>query len=93
MIADICHRDHATFDLEIRDLIDSALAHLLYTLASVHGVSTVIAALARNFGRCTAQIAVRNRLAHTARSGRCGSSLFDVGQEMAGPAFSLPAMR
>jgi hypothetical protein len=70
LTADTDHRDHATVELAIRDLIDQALAH--FPSGSMHANSawTVIAALAHNLGRWTTQIGLPNRPVQTARSRR-----------------------
>jgi hypothetical protein len=70
MIADIDHRDHATVELAIRDLIDQALANFPSGQMHANSAWTVIAALAHNLGRWTIQIGLPNRPVQTARSRR-----------------------
>ncbi len=70
MIADIDHRDHATVELAIRDLIDQALAHFPSGQMHANSAWTVIAALAHNLGRWTSQIGLPNRPVQTARARR-----------------------
>ena len=68
--ADIDHRDHATVELAIRDLIDQALAHFPSGQMHANSAWTVIAALAHNLGRWTTQIGLPNAPVQTARSRR-----------------------
>ena len=70
LVADTDHRDHATIELAIRDLIDQALAHFPSGRMHANSAWTVIAALAHNLGRWTTQIALPNRPVQTARSRR-----------------------
>ena len=53
LVADTDHRDHATVELAIRDLIDQALAHFPSGRMHANSAWTVIAALAHNLGRWT----------------------------------------
>lgn len=70
LVADGDHRDHATIELAIRDLIDQALKH--FPSGSMHANSawTVTAALAHNLGRWATQIGMPTAPAQTARSRR-----------------------
>jgi hypothetical protein len=70
LVADTDHRDHATVELAIRDLIDQALAHFPSGRMHANSAWTVIAALAHNLGRWTTQIGLPNRPVQTARSRR-----------------------
>jgi hypothetical protein len=70
LIADIDHRDHATIELAIRDLIDQALAHFPSGQIHANSAWTVIAALAHNLGRWTTQIGLPTEPVQTARSRR-----------------------
>ena len=70
MVADIDHRDHATFELAIRDLIDQALQHFPSGRMHANSAWTVITALAHNLGRWTTQIGQPNQPVQTARSRR-----------------------
>jgi hypothetical protein len=70
LTADIDHRDHATVELAIRDLIDQALAHFPSGRMHANSAWTVIAALAHNLGRWTTQIGLPNAPVQTARSRR-----------------------
>jgi hypothetical protein len=70
LVADIDHRDHATIELAIRDLIDQALCHFPSGRMHANSAWTVIAALAHNLGRWTTQIGLPNRPVQTARSRR-----------------------
>ena len=68
--ADTDHRDHATIELAIRDLIDQALAHFPSGQMHANSAWTVIAAIAHNLGRWSTQIGLPNRPVQTARSRR-----------------------
>ncbi|HEY2650548.1 MAG TPA: transposase [Solirubrobacteraceae bacterium] len=70
LVADTDHRDHASIELVIRDLVDQALRH--FPSGSMHANSawTVIAALAHNLGRWTTQIGLPNAPVQTARTRR-----------------------
>ncbi len=70
LVADSDHRDHATVELAIRDLIDQALAHFPSGRMHANSAWTVIAAIAHNLGRWTTQIGLPNRPVQTARSRR-----------------------
>jgi hypothetical protein len=70
LTADIDHRDHATVELAIRDLIDQALVHFPSGRMHANSAWTVIAALAHNLGRWTTQIGLPTRPVQTARSRR-----------------------
>jgi hypothetical protein len=70
LVADTDHRDHATIELAIRDLIDQALAHFPSGRMHANSAWTVIAALAHNLGRWTTQIGLPHRPLQTARSRR-----------------------
>ena len=70
LTADIDHRDHATIELAIRDLIDQALAHFPCGRMHANSAWTVIAALAHNLGRWSTQIGLPDRPVQTARSRR-----------------------
>jgi len=70
LVADTDHRDHATIELVIRDLIDQALAHFPSGRMHANSAWTVIAALAHNLGRWTTQIGIPNQTVQTARSRR-----------------------
>ena len=70
LVADTDHRDHASVELAIRDLIDQALAHFPSGQMHANSAWTVIAALAHNLGRWTTQIGLPNRPVQTARSRR-----------------------
>ena len=70
LVADTDHRDHATIELAIRDLIDQALAHFPSGRMHANSAWTVIAALAHNLGRWTTQIGLPDRPVQTARSRR-----------------------
>jgi Transposase DDE domain group 1 len=56
LVADIDHRDHASIELAIRDLIDQALQHFPSGRMHANSAWTVIAALAHNLGRWATQI-------------------------------------
>jgi hypothetical protein len=70
LVADTDHRDHATVELAIRDLIDQALAHFPSGRMHANSAWTVIAALAHNLGRWTTEIGLPDRPVQTARSRR-----------------------
>jgi Transposase DDE domain group 1 len=70
LVADTDHRDHATVELTIRDLLDQALAHFPSGRMHANSAWTVIAALAHNLGRWTSQIGLPNAPLKTARSRR-----------------------
>lgn len=70
LLADIDHRDHATVELAIRDLIDQALQHFPSGRMHANSAWTVIAALAHNLGRWITQIGLPDRPVQTARSRR-----------------------
>jgi hypothetical protein len=70
LVADTDHRDHATIELAIRDLIDQALCHFPSGRMHANSAWTVIAALAHNLGRWTTQIGLPDRPVQTARSRR-----------------------
>jgi hypothetical protein len=70
IVADIDHRDHATVELAIRDLIDQALQHFPSGRMHANSAWTVITALAHNLGRWTTQIGQPNHPVQTARSRR-----------------------
>ena len=70
LVADTDHRDHATVELAIRDLIDQALCHFPYGRMHANSAWTVIAALAHNLGRWSTQIGLPDRPVQTARSRR-----------------------
>jgi len=65
------HRDHANVELEIRDLVDQALAHAPSGQFSANAAWTVIAAIAHNLHRWTELIGLPDtttpRRAHTNR--------------------------
>ena len=56
LVADTDHRDHATVELVIRDLVDQALTHFPSGRMNANSAWTVIAALAHNLGRWATQI-------------------------------------
>jgi hypothetical protein len=70
LVADIDHRDHASIELAIRDLVDQALAHFPSGRMHANSAWTVIAALAHNLGRWTSQIGLPDRPIQTARTRR-----------------------
>jgi hypothetical protein len=70
LVADIDHRDHATVELAIRDLVDQALAHFPSGRMHANSAWTVIAVLAHNLGRWTSQIGLPNAPVQTARTRR-----------------------
>ena len=70
LVADTDHRDHASIELAIRDLIDQALAHFPSGRMHANSAWTVIAALAHNLGRWTSQIGFPDRPVQTAQSRR-----------------------
>jgi hypothetical protein len=70
LVADIDHRDHATVELAIRDLVDQALAHFPSGRMHANSAWTVIAALAHNLGRWATQVGLPNQPVQTARSRR-----------------------
>ena len=70
LVADTDHRDHASIELAIRDLIDQALPHFPSGRMHANSAWTVIAALAHNLGRWTTQIGLPNRPVQTGRSRR-----------------------
>ncbi|MGA2015186.1 MAG: IS1380 family transposase [Solirubrobacteraceae bacterium] len=70
LVADTDHRDHATIELTIRDLIDQALCHFPSGRMHANSAWVVIAALAHNLGRWTTQIGLPDRPVQTARSRR-----------------------
>ncbi len=65
------HRDHATVELDIRDLLDQALAHAPSGQFAANAAWTVIAAIAHNLHRWSELIGLPNttipRRAHTNR--------------------------
>ena len=61
LVADTDHRDHATIELAIRDLIDQALCHFPSGHMHANSAWTVIAALAHNLGRWITQIGLPDR--------------------------------
>jgi hypothetical protein len=70
LVADTDHRDHATIELAIRDLIDQALCHFPSGRMHANSAWTVIAALSHNLGRWTTQIGLPDRPVQTARCRR-----------------------
>ncbi len=70
LVADTDHRDHASIELAIRDLIDQALQHFPSSRMHANSAWTVIAALAHNLGRWTTQIGLPDRPVQTGRSRR-----------------------
>lgn len=70
LVADTDHRDHATIELVIRDLIDQALCHFPSGRMNANSAWTVIAAIAHNLGRWITQIGLPNRPVQTARTRR-----------------------
>jgi hypothetical protein len=70
LTADTDHRDHATIELVIRDLIDQALCHFPSGRFAANSAWTVIAALAHNLGRWTTQIGLPNQPVQTASTRR-----------------------
>jgi hypothetical protein len=70
LVADTDHRDHATIELAIRDLIDQALCHFPSGRMHANSAWVVIAALAHNLGRWSTQIGLPDRPVQTARSRR-----------------------
>jgi hypothetical protein len=70
LVADTDHRDHATIELAIRDLIDQALCHFPSGRMHANSAWTVIAAIAHNLGRWTSQIGLPNTPVRTARTRR-----------------------
>ena len=70
LVADTDHRDHATVELAIRDLIDQALAHFPSGRMHANSAWTVITALAHNLGRWTTQIGLPNQPVQTAHARR-----------------------
>ena len=70
LVADTDHRNHATVELAIRDLVDQALAHFPSGRMHANSAWTVIAAIAHNLGRWTTQIGLPHRPVQTARSRR-----------------------
>jgi Transposase DDE domain group 1 len=70
LVADTDHRDHASIELAIRDLVDQALAHFPSGRMHANSAWTVIAALAHNLGRWTSQIGLPDRPVQTARCRR-----------------------
>jgi hypothetical protein len=76
LVADTDHRDHATIELAIRDLVDQALCHFPSGRMHANSAWTVIAALAHNLGRWITQIGLPDRPVQTARARR--RQLLDV---------------
>ncbi len=70
LVADTDHRDHASIELAIRDLVDQALAHFPSGRMHANSAWTVIAALAHNLGRPSTQIGLPNAPVQTARARR-----------------------
>jgi hypothetical protein len=70
LVGDIDHRDHATLELNIRDLKDHALAHFPSGQFAANSAWTVIAGLAHNLGRWATQIGLPARPVQTARARR-----------------------
>jgi len=64
------HRDHATVELVIRDLIDQALAHFPSGQFHANAAWTVIAALAHNLLCWTARLGLPDRTVRAARTAR-----------------------
>jgi hypothetical protein len=64
------HRDHATIELVIRDLVDQALAHFPSGQFNANAAWTVIAALAHNLLCWTTQLGLPDRLVRAARTAR-----------------------
>ena len=64
------HRDHATVELDIRDLVDQALAHAPSGQFNANAAWTVIAAIAHNLHRWTELLGLPNTTARRARTNR-----------------------
>jgi len=64
------HRDHANVELEIRDLVDQALAHAPSGQFNANAAWTVIAAIAHNLHRWTELIGLPNTIPRRARTTR-----------------------
>jgi Transposase DDE domain group 1 len=64
------HRDHANVELEIRDLVDQALAHAPSGQFNANAAWTVIAAIAHNLHRWTELIGLPDTTARRARTNR-----------------------
>ena len=64
------HRDHATVELDIRDLVDQALAHAPSGQFNASAAWTVIAAIAHNLHRWTELLGLPNTTARRARANR-----------------------
>ncbi|MDA8069759.1 MAG: IS1380 family transposase [Actinomycetota bacterium] len=70
LVADTDHRDHATIELVIRDLIDQALRHFPSGRMHANSAWTVTCALAHNLERWVTQIGLPDRPVQTARARR-----------------------
>ncbi len=64
------HRDHATVELEIRDLVDQALAHAPSGQFNANAAWTVIAAIAHNLHRWTELLGLPDTTPRRARTSR-----------------------
>ena len=64
------HRDHANIELEIRDLVDQALAHAPSGQFNANAAWTVIAAIAHNLHRWTELIGLPDTIARRAHTNR-----------------------
>jgi hypothetical protein len=64
------HRDHANVELEIRDLVDQALAHAPSGQFNANAAWTVIAAIAHNLHRWTELIGLPDSTPRRARTNR-----------------------
>jgi Transposase DDE domain group 1 len=62
------HRDHATVELEIRDLVDQALAHAPSGQFNANAAWTVIAAIAHNLHRQTELLGLPDTTLRRART-------------------------
>lgn len=69
-VVEASHRDHATVELDIRDLVDQALAHAPSGQFNANAAWTVIAAIAHNLHRWTELLGLPNTTARRARTNR-----------------------
>jgi hypothetical protein len=70
VIVEAEHRDHATVELDIRDLLDQALAHAPSGQFAANAAWTVIAAIAHNLHRWTELIGLPHTTARRAHTNR-----------------------
>jgi hypothetical protein len=70
VVVEAGHRDHATIELDIRDLVDQAMAHAPSGEFNANAAWTVIAAIAHNLHRWTELLGLPDTTARRARTHR-----------------------